>query len=424
MNLFLRTKIMKRIVFVIFFLIISVSVLSSCFGPDKNELINEKIKKIETGLLPSTGFMSILQPATPDAGKKMILTERMEHYKVPSVCIAVINDFEVEWVRNYGIFDKKRNVKVSENILFEAGSTTKFLTAAAVLHMVGKGLIDLDEDINNKLKDWKIPDNEFTEHEKVTLRRLLSHRSGLNRPNGGFSFEGSVSPSVIQVLKGESPAENDPAAVGFVPGSNWNYSNIGFVVIQKLLQDVTGEKYADIMQKTVFNPAGMKISTFDQQYTEEKYSNRARPHDTKGEPKDWFIQENAVGHGGLWTTPSDLARFTIEIMKSFKSSSDKILSQKSQEEMFKKEMEFPPKQFFGITGQGLGVFIIDDEENMYFTHPGTNNPGAVCALIGNPESGDGAVIMSNGIGAELLHLEILAGIAAEYNWPKINYKTE
>jgi len=78
---------------------------------------------------------------------------------------------------------------VTPETCFEAASTTKLLTSAAALHYLEQGMFDLDEDVNQKLKSWKIPENEFTQNEKVTLHRLLTHQSGLTRPDGGFSEE-------------------------------------------------------------------------------------------------------------------------------------------------------------------------------------------------------------------------------------------
>ena len=107
------------------------------------------------------------------------LSQRMELHGVPGVSIAVINDFQIEWVKGYGLLEAGGDDPVSADVLFHAGSVAKPVSAAAALTLVDIGLLDLDRDVNEKLISWQIPENENTDQEKVTLRRLLSHSAGL-----------------------------------------------------------------------------------------------------------------------------------------------------------------------------------------------------------------------------------------------------
>ena len=108
------------------------------------------------------------------------LEERMKHYRVQGVSVAVIHDFKVDWAKGYGLRNAKTGDPVTDMTLFQVASVTKTLTAAVALKLVQDGVLDLDRDVNEYLKSWKVPDNEFTREEKVTLRRLLSHSAGLS----------------------------------------------------------------------------------------------------------------------------------------------------------------------------------------------------------------------------------------------------
>ena len=110
----------------------------------------------------------------------MSLLERMEHYDVPGVSIALVNNYRIEWARGYGVLEAGRAEPVDAGTLFQAASISKTVSALAALALVEKGLLVLDEDVSDELVSWQLPETEFTVTEKVTLRRLLSHSAGLN----------------------------------------------------------------------------------------------------------------------------------------------------------------------------------------------------------------------------------------------------
>jgi len=277
-------------------------------------------------------------------------------------------------------------------------------------------MLNLDEDVNNYLKSWKVLENDFTQEQKVTLRLLLTHQAGLPATNFPQQ-ENADDPTLVQVLKGELPALNKPAIVEYVPGTKWQYSNIGFVVIQQILEDVTGKQFAKIAQETVFEPLEMKHSTFIYPLKPELQSNEAMPHDAEGELCEPAMTPTALAHGGLVTTPSDLALFTIELMQAYQGLSDRLLSKEMARQMFRKELDLDPRMFGIPLGEGLGVMLYGEGENFVFAHPGSNYPGMNCWLLGYPETGRGAVIMTNGVMGEVLAMEIIAAINREYNKP-------
>ncbi|NHJ84812.1 MAG: beta-lactamase family protein [Asgard group archaeon] len=353
----------------------------------------------------------------PKFDKTNSLTERMAQYNVPGISIAVINDYKIAWTHVEGIIDNNSKKKVNENTIFEAASATKPFTAAAALHLVEKGILSLDGDVNDILKDWKIPENEFTKKEKVTLRRLLTHKAGINRPESMFNIEEGKVPTLIQVLKGETPAMHDPVEVIFEPGSDHQYSNFGYVIIEKLMEDATGKNYKELMKEIIFEPLGMKNSLFDVPLPDEKADNAIQHHIPTGETKGRGVSAGYYGHGGLQTTAEDIANFMVEIMKTYKGISEKILSQEMVRKYLSSEQKLDPTKYFGLfTDQALGFFLIDNGKDMFFILPGENSPGANCLVIGSHTQGKGACVMTNSAQGSLLSMEIVFSLVKEYQW--------
>jgi len=137
---------------------------------------------------------------------RLDLVKLMRAYKVPALSIAVIDNFQIVWAKAYGVIEAGSNTPVTTRTLFQAGSISKPVAAAGALYLVEHGKLLLDEDVNLRLKTWKVPDNEFTKKEKVTLRRLMSHSAGLTVHGfPGYDVNDAV-PTLVQIFNGEKPA--------------------------------------------------------------------------------------------------------------------------------------------------------------------------------------------------------------------------
>lgn len=372
----------------------------------------KKIERIENGLVAfSPGGADTTQPAG-----KLPIADRMARYKIPGVSIAVIDDGRIEWAKAYGTLVAGEPAPVTTESIFQAASTTKLLVAAIALRFVEKGRFDLDEDVNATLRAWIVPENEFTAVEKVTLRRLLTHQSGLNRPDGGFSREDGSAPALVQVLKGESPATNQPAVVTFEPGSRWEYSNFDFVVIQLLLEEAAGKPLNEIARETVFDPVGMSSSTLVYPLDSTWAAREAMPHDVEGKVGAPALHPTAVAQGGLLTTPSDLALLAVELIAAYQGKSDRLISRETARRFFHAEVALDPRILGFPLAQGLGAFVRGEGRAMAFLHPGDNFPGTSSWLFAYPELGEGVVIMTNGAMGNMLAMEIMAALSAEYGW--------
>src|ERR1043166_84851 len=188
--------------------------------------------------------------------------------------------------------------------MFQAASISKHVAAMVALHLVDEGKLSLDEDVNRKLRSWKVPENEFTKTEKVTLRRLLNHSAGLT-VHGFPGYEaGEAVPTLVEALDGKKPANTAPIRVDVVPGTIWRYSGGGYEVMQQLAIDVTGKPFQQLAQEIVLGPLGMTRSTFEQPLPKRLEGNAASGHGADGATiaGRWHTYPEMTA-AGLWTTP-------------------------------------------------------------------------------------------------------------------------
>jgi CubicO group peptidase (beta-lactamase class C family) len=392
-----------------------------CVSSEQEKGTAERIRAIENGLVSAGAPDLRAMLAAGDASRSgaLAIRDEMGKFAIPGLSIAVIDGYRLDWARAYGVRAAGGGEALDTESMFEAASTTKLLTAVIALILVEQGQLDLDADINTMLKTWRVPENEFTQAHPVTLRLLLSHRAGINRPDGGFDYEDGSCPTLDQVLTGAGPSKTQPARVEFEPGSAWQYSNMGFVIVQKLLEDISGRSYAELARELVFDPLGMSHSTVSHPLTAAEKERWARPHDAAGQAHDRMQMPNAVAHGGLVTTPSDLALLLAELMRAEQGTST-VIPHAVAQRMFNQEVALDREAMFGLDGQGLAAFIIGDGPNRYVASLGFNTPGSLCVLLASPAHGVGAVIMCNAseVGFMLV-AELIPAIAREYAWPSL-----
>jgi len=359
-----------------------------------------KIERVLGGLRPPIAIKG--QPPV-----RWKLTERMADSHVPGLSIAVIDDGNIAWARGFGVREAGTNEPVTTSTLFEAQSISKAVAATATLVLVNSGRLSLDESPNTYLKSWKLPYNQFQAHERVTLRRILSHSSGLTV--GGFPGyrTGEAIPTLLQILNGEKPANNPPVRVDFIPGSMFRYSGGGAEVMQQLLMDVTGQPFPELMKRLVLGPAGMTLSTYEQPLPKARWSEAASGHDGEGAviKGKWPIHPEMAA-GGLWTTPTDLAKWALEITKAWTGNGSKLFSKSIATEML--AVQKAP--------YGLGVELQGTGPSLEFSHGGSN-AGFRAFLVMFPAVGKGAVIMANGDRADFVIANLITTIASEYHWP-------
>lgn len=329
----------------------------------------------------------------------------LEMYEVPAVSIAMIHDGQIDWVKAYGVRKYGNSERVDSLTLFQAASISKPVSATVALRMVDKGKLTLDEDINNKLQSWKVPINEFTKNEHVSLRRLLSHSAGLPM-HGVPEFEANaLVPSLVQILDGDWYASKDSVRPVIEPGKEFHYSGGGYIVLEVLLSDITKRPFIELAKELVLQPAGMISSTYEQPLPQDKWHRAAVGHLKDRTPLNglWHTLPELAA-GGLWTTPKDLGLFMIELWRSYQGLSDKLLPKHLAKEMLTRQID----DFgLGISLPSAGVYR--------FQHSG-GNAGYRCHMVLSIDNPDGVVIMTNGDAGEPLIWKLFELIAHAYGW--------
>lgn len=355
--------------------------------------IQSRINSVENGLLPAVIM---------NGEKGWNILERMKYYNVPGLSIAVINNGEVEWAKGYGTREAGKDRPVTTGTIFQTGSTGKTIAALTTLSLVNKGILDLDKDVNLYLKSWKVPENEYTRNEKVTIRRILSHTAGLNEDNSEVFQTGSVLPSIAELLN-----INKIEAVN-KPGEGYAYSGAGYMILEQLIEDVTGKPYSLVANDEVLKPIGMNDTYFSIILPDTLLTRAALAHKNDGSGyKTIYPLFPCFAPGTCnWSTATDLAELLIEIQKSFYGKSNKVLPQTLAREMMTN---------MSLT-YGLGIKLIKDNGSTFIGHSG-DFYGFHAAIYGYLENGKGIAVMTNGDNGVLLYNEIIRSVSVTYNWP-------
>lgn len=370
-------------------------------------------------------FMTLVEKSVTESGEKgsaqqLTVEKLMEIYNIPGLSVAIIDNFKIASTRTYGVTESGGTTPITTRTLFQAGSVSKPVATAGALYLVEHGKVSLDEDVNRKLKSWKLPENEFTKEQKVTLRRIMSHSAGLTVHGfAGYAVDQSL-PTLPQVLNGEQPSNSAPVRVDAVPGTRWRYSGGGVLIEQQLMIDLTGEQFPQLMREIVFDKIGMSDSTYEQPLPPSRLGSAASGTYANGKavPGKWHVYPEMAA-AGLWTTPSDLAKFAIEIALSKQGKSNRVLSQTMTREMLKPQMPHVEEIALGNEQHrdrmGLGFFLGDEMRPDLFGHIG-DDEGFQAMLIMFGDSGQGAAIMANSQYGIMLGDFLLEQIAKEYGW--------
>lgn len=296
---------------------------------------------------------------------------------------------------------------VTSDTLFQAGSISKPVAAMAALHLVQQGRLSLDSDVNSALTSWKVPASTAAPGATVTLRELLTHTAGFTVHGFPGYAAGTPVPTLVQVLDGQSPANTEAIRLESVPGTKWNYSGGGYTVMQQLLIDVSKRPFDDLLRTTVLAPIGMIHSTYKQPLPSSLKAEAATPYGKNRQPisggAHTYPEQAAAG---LWTTPSDLARFVIELQQSLPGKANHVLDQQLTRQMLTP----------GIGHWGLGLEMGGAPADAYFSHGGVDE-GFESLLVGYEKNGNGVVVMTNAEGGSALASEVVRAVAAAYGWP-------
>ena len=373
-------------------LIVLILFIISCSTKTKKQVISN-VKKINT--------------ISKDSLDKAV-NEMMKKYKVPGVSVGIIISGKLDTTFCYGLSQEQTENEVNSNTIFSVGSISKVVNALLILRLVEVGKLDLDTDVNEYLKDWKVEMNEFTKESPVTLRHILSHTAGFSVHGFGNYYPNEKLPNTLQILNGDKPAKNDKIELIHPVGTEYDYSGGGITVSQKIIEDITGMSYEKAAQELLLNPLNLKRTSFENPLP-QSLGNIAKAHNQDGKltslPRGYqAMPEKAAA--GLWTTPSDLSKLLgLIVFDNIYISAD------SREDMTTraKNSEF-----------GLGPYVDNLDGKKVVVHNGVNDSyGAKFNLYWDEKTG--YIIFANGTnGYEMIRelrvpFETYSGVFVNYN---------
>jgi len=318
-----------------------------------------------------------------------LVSRLLKEGDVPGLSLALVRDGRVELVRSWGVREASGTAPITDDTIFEAASLSKPVFAYAVLKLVDAGRMDLDAPVARYLPGDYVEDPRL---RAITVRRVLTHTTGFPnwRPSG------------------------QPLKIQLDPGEKFSYSGEGFVYLQKAVENATGETLETLARRLVFEPLGMKDTSYSWQ---ERFEGRkATGHDAIGTPRQLRRPAEANAAASLHTTARDYGRFLAAVL------SGNGLKKETLAEMERTQVQVDEACQNCITGKpsgrlskeigwGLGWGIERTEDGTEIWHWGDNGgSGFHCFVAGYPDRRLGAVIFTNGTGGHGIIPEILAAV--------------
>jgi CubicO group peptidase (beta-lactamase class C family) len=341
-------------------------------------------------------------------GVETALAEEMDRWGVPSVSYAVVEDGHLVAAQARGVVRAGDTEKATPDTLYQAASLSKSVAAAVALVLVQRGQLVLDDDVNRRLTSWRLPESPLSRGRPVTLRRLLGMTAGIDVPGFPGYPPGAPLPTLEQILDGRPPANSPPVSVEAPPGTAETYSGGGYEIVEALVGDAAGKRFAKVATATVLRPLGMAASGFGRFPPSAQTAQAAQGHTLEGLPLPggWnSFPEHAAA--GLWSTAPDLARFLIGLIRSVRAEPGALLGPEMIRAML------TPVDGFGY---GLGGALRGTGRACVFMKSG-HNFGYMNYMLFFPETGQGAIVLTNSEQGEHLRDPLLRSLAMAYGWP-------
>ncbi len=323
---------------------------------------------------------------------KKEISEKMQKHRLHGLSVAVFEDYQVKWIHQWGVKASDSNERIDKNTSFSTASTSKAIVAILCGILEEKGMINLDDPISNYLKRWKLPKSEFAHSSKINWIHLLSHTAGTSQSGFADFYEGDKIPTIAQSLKGELlPRYDREISFLFAPGTNWQYSGGGYVIIQMALEDYFKKPLAELVNEYVFEPLNLKNTTMKQPNESGFLTNVAKVHNSKGDIiKTGLPITPQVAPSGMWSNPSDLSIIAIEMQNALRNKNNKVISQKVAKRIT------DVISIHGVGGWSAGwnrSLGIGNQE--WFSHGGSNT-GVGGEFMATMKGGNGIAILANG----------------------------
>jgi CubicO group peptidase (beta-lactamase class C family) len=314
----------------------------------------------------------------PDAELRAVLAKAQSEHRLPSIAGAVVRSGETIWVDALGVADAEQDVDATPEHQYRIGSITKTFTAAAVMQLRDEGKLELEDRLDAHL--------DVPVHGELTLRRMLSHGSGLQREIPGNVWETFEFPKSTDELL----ATLEEAEMVLAPGERWHYSNLAFILLGELIGKLSGVPYEDYVAQRILEPLGLSRTSFSPApptavaYSVDPYSDVVRR-----EPMMVERTGGIAAAGQLWSTVGDLCRWAAFLAKP----DPDVLSPDALEVMTSVQTMADPYRW--SLAWGVGLMLVRKDERIYCGHDG-GMPGYLASVLVDRESCLGAAVLVNG----------------------------
>ncbi|KVV16437.1 serine hydrolase [Flavobacterium sp. TAB 87] len=320
------------------------------------------------------------------------IDQQLKENKLAGFSIVVFENYQVVYSNQFGVKSTNSNEKIDQNTAFSTASISKPITSILCHILEEKGLLNLDDPIDGYLKRWHLPKSSFTENNSPTWRQFLNHTAGTSQSGFADYYEGDTIPTIKQSLLGQIPRYDKEIEFLFTPGTNWQYSGGGYVIIQMALEDTFNTSIATLANEYIFTPLGLKNTTMIQPNEKGFLSDVALVHDENEKViKTGLPITPQIGASGLWSTPNDLAQLTIEIQNALRNKNNKVISH----QVAKKITEVTALKN-AVGGWGYGPQRSFGYNNFDWIRCGGSNTGVGSEIFATMTDGNGFVYMANG----------------------------
>ncbi|CAN5911994.1 serine hydrolase [soil metagenome] len=263
-----------------------------------------------------------------------LIEHEVEQKGLPALSIALVDDQEIVWAQGFGMADPDKEVPATAETVYRVGSVSKLFTAIAALQLVELGKLDLDAPVNRYLADFR-PEDPFENAAPITLRQLMSHRSGLVRESPIGHYFDPTAPTLAATVK----SLNSTKLVN-PPEARTKYSNAGVALVGYVVEQVQGKPFANVVEQEILKPLGMTRSGFERTMSREAQMARAEMWTYEG--RTFEAPNFPIGTapaGNLDSTVIDLGRFLIALFNGGKGAGGEILKAETIEQMFEPQFE-------------------------------------------------------------------------------------
>ena len=287
------------------------------------------------------------------------IAREMADKDLPALSIALVDDQQTVWAKGFGFADPKAKVPASADTVYRVGSVSKLFTDIAIMQLVEQGKLDLDAPVTRYIPNFR-PRNPFG--KSITLRQLMSHRSGLVRePPVGNYFE-TTEPSLARTIASLNNTE-----LVYAPESRAKYSNAAIAAAGYALERTQGEPFAKYLKRAALDPLGLAHSSFEPAPEITKDLAKAYMWTIDGRVFEAPTFELGMSPAGsLYTTVTDMGRFMSALFAGGRGSKGHLLKQSTLEEMWTPQFAPPGRK----TGYGIGFGLRELEGRRTVGHGG------------------------------------------------------